>query len=88
MALAAAAAFTVGGVFMKLSQGMTRLLPTLAVLGLFAVGAALMTLSVEARGELGAAYLVTLGLETVLAFAFGALLFGEQAWCCSSPACS
>ena len=31
------------------------------------------------RGELGPAYLVVLGLEAVLAFAFGAMLFGEHA---------
>jgi multidrug transporter EmrE-like cation transporter len=79
MAIAAALAFTVGGVFMKLSQGLTHPLPTLAMLGLFALGAALLTLSIDARGELGPAYLVVLGLEAVLAFAFGAMLFGENA---------
>lgn len=79
MAIAAALAFTVGGVFMKLSQGLTQPLPTLAMLGLFALGAALLTLSIDARGELGPAYLVVLGLEAVLAFAFGAMLFGENA---------
>jgi multidrug transporter EmrE-like cation transporter len=79
MAVAAALAFTVGGIFMKLSQGLTQPLPTLAMLGLFALGAALLTLSIEARGELGPAYLIVLGLEAVLAFAFGAMLFGEHA---------
>jgi multidrug transporter EmrE-like cation transporter len=79
MAVAAALTFTVGGIFMKLSQGLTQPLPTLAMLALFAVGAALLTLSIEARGALGPAYLVVLGLEAVLAFAFGAMLFGEGA---------
>ena len=79
MTVAAALAFTVGGIFMKLSQGLTQPLPSLAMLGLFAVGAALLTLSIELRGELGPAYLVVLGLEAVLAFAFGAMLFGEHA---------
>jgi multidrug transporter EmrE-like cation transporter len=79
MAVAAALAFTVGGIFMKLSQGLTQPLPSLAMLALFAVGAALLTLSIEVRGELGPAYLVVLGLEAVLAFAFGAMLFGEHA---------
>jgi multidrug transporter EmrE-like cation transporter len=78
MAVGAAVAFTVGGVFMKLSQGLTQPLPSLAMLGLFGLGAALLTLSIDARGELGPAYLVVLGLEAVLAFAFGAMLFGEQ----------
>ena len=79
MMVAAALAFTIGGVFMKLSQGLSQPLPTLAMLGLFALGAALLTLSIDVRGELGPAYLVVLGLEAVLAFAFGAMLFGEHA---------
>ncbi len=78
MAVMAALAFTVGGIFMKLSQGFTQPLPTLVVLGLFAVGAALTALAIHVRGELGAAYLIVLGLEAVLAFAFGAALFGEH----------
>lgn len=78
MTVAAALAFTVGGIFMKLSQGFSQPLPSLAMLGLFGLGAALLTLSIDARGELGPAYLVVLGLEAVLAFAFGAMLFGEQ----------
>jgi multidrug transporter EmrE-like cation transporter len=79
MMVSAALAFTIGGIFMKLSQGLSQPMPTLAMLGLFAIGAALLTLSIDARGELGPAYLVVLGLEAVLAFAFGAMLFGEQA---------
>ncbi len=79
MTVAAALAFTIGGIFMKLSQGFTHPLPSLAMLGLFAIGAALLTLSIEIRGELGPAYLVVLGLEAVLAFAFGTMLFGEDA---------
>jgi multidrug transporter EmrE-like cation transporter len=49
------------------------------MLGFFALGAALLALSIDVRGELGPAYLVVLGLEAILAFAFGAMLFGEQA---------
>ena len=79
MMVAAALAFTVGGIFMKLSQGLTQPLPTLAMLALFAIGAALLTLSIDVRGQLGPAYLIVLGLEAVLAFAFGAVLFGEHA---------
>ena len=79
MALGAALAFTVGGIFMKPSQGLTKPWPTVAVLCLFTIGALLLTLSVAARGELGAAYLFVLGLETVLAFGFGMMIFGERA---------
>ena len=78
MAVAAAFTFTLGGVFMKLSHGLSQPLPSFAMLGLFGLGAVLLTLSIEARGELGPAYLVVLGLEAVLAFVFGAMLFGEH----------
>jgi multidrug transporter EmrE-like cation transporter len=75
----AALTFTIGGVFMKWSQGLTQPLPTLAMIVLFVIGAALLTLSIDVRGQLGPAYLVVLGLEAVLALAFGTLLFGENA---------
>ena len=71
MAVLAALAFTVGGVFMKLSQGFSQPLPSLIVLALFGIGAALTALAIHARGELGPAYLIVLGLEAVLAFLFG-----------------
>lgn len=78
MAVAAALAFTIGGVFMKLSHGLTQPLPSLLMIVLFVLGAILLTLAIEARGELGPAYLVVLGLEAVMAFALGAMLFGEH----------
>lgn len=79
MAIGAALAFTIGGAFMKPAEGLSRPWPTLAVLGLFTIGALLLTLSVAVRGEFSAAYLVVLGLETMLALAFGILIFGERA---------
>lgn len=79
MAVGAALAFTVGGIFMKPAEGLSRPWPTLAVLVLFTIGALLLTLSVAVRGEFSAAYLVVLGLETMLALAFGVLIFGERA---------
>ena len=79
MAVTAALAFTVGGIFMKLSQGFTQPIPSLVVIGLFAIGAAITALAIHVRGELGPAYLIVLGLEAVLAFVFGAALFGEHA---------
>ena len=48
------------------------------MLALFAIGAALTALAIHVRGELGPAYLIVLGLEAVLAFVFGATLFGEH----------
>jgi multidrug transporter EmrE-like cation transporter len=46
---------------------------------LFAIGATLLTLSIDVRGELGPAYLVVLGLEAILALALGTIVFGEHA---------
>jgi multidrug transporter EmrE-like cation transporter len=72
----AAAAFTVGGIFMKLSEGMNRLGPTLLLYLCFAAGASLQTLALR-KAELGVAYVCVLGLEAVLAFLFGVLFFRE-----------
>jgi multidrug transporter EmrE-like cation transporter len=74
---AAALSFTVGGIFMKLSEGLTKPLPTLCLLLFFVVGACLQTLAMRG-GELGVVYIVVLGVEAVLAFAFGCLLFNER----------
>jgi multidrug transporter EmrE-like cation transporter len=78
MAIVAALSFTVGGIFMKLSDGLTKLWPSVAIFVLFAVGAVLNTLLVKRGGELGPAYTIIVGLEAVLAFAFGVLFFGED----------
>ena len=73
----AALFFTVGGVFMKLSEGLTKFWPTVIVFALFLVGAALQTLAMK-REDLAVTYLWVVGLESILAFAFGVLLFGES----------
>jgi small multidrug resistance pump/quaternary ammonium compound-resistance protein SugE len=74
--LGAAATFTVGGVFMKLSEGMSRPGPTVGLYLLFAAGATLQTLALR-KADLGVAYLFVLGLEAVLAFGFGWWFFAE-----------
>ena len=76
--LTAAACFTGGGLLTKPAAGMSRLVPTLAMFGLFVVGAGLLAMAVKHDGEVGPAYLVVVGLETVLAFALGVALYGEQ----------
>ena len=76
----AALFFTVGGVFMKLSEGLTKFWPTVIVFALFLVGAALQALAMK-REDLAVTYLWVVGLESILAFAFGVLLFSG-----SSPA--
>jgi multidrug transporter EmrE-like cation transporter len=72
----ASLAFAVGGIFMKLSEGLTRWPSSLAVFVLFITGAALNTLAMT-RGDLGVVYVLVLGLEAVLAFGFGVAFFHE-----------
>ena len=75
--LLAALFFTVGGIFMKLSDGLTKFWPTMIVFALFVTGAALQTLAMK-REELAVTYLVVVGLELILAFLFGVLVFSES----------
>ena len=73
----AAAAFTVGGVLMKWSAGMTHRWYTAAFLLCFAAGAVAQAAAMR-DAEMGSVYLVVVGLECVFAFALGAAVFGEQ----------
>lgn len=73
---AAAAAFTIGGVLMKWSDGMTRGWYTAAFLACFVAGAVAQA-AVMRDNEMGTVYLIVVGLECVLAFALGAVVFGE-----------
>jgi multidrug transporter EmrE-like cation transporter len=77
MVIMAAIFFTVGGIFMKLSDGLTRVGPTLVVFALFVAGASLQTIAMK-REDLAVTYLVVVGLESILAFLFGVLLFNES----------
>ena len=61
----AAAAFSVGGLLMKLSAGLTRPAPTAGFLILFLAGAAVQTLGMR-RTDLSVAYIFVLGLEAAL----------------------
>lgn len=77
MVVAAAAFFTVGGIYMKLSQGLSHLTPSLLVYLFFCAGASLQTLAMH-KSELGSTYILVLGLESVLALLFGILFFKEN----------
>ena len=76
LAVLSAVCFATGGVFMKHSDGLTKLVPTLAVFASFIVGAAFNILLMK-REDLGVTYVFVLGLEAVLAFALGVWLFKE-----------
>lgn len=77
MVLVAAISFAVGGIYMKLSEGLSQLVPSLLVYLFFAAGASLQTLAMRKTG-LGVTYHFVLGLESVLTFWFGVLLFQED----------
>lgn len=72
----AALAFTCGGVFMKHADGLRHAWPIVGFVTLFGVGAALQSQAMRGA-ELGATYILVLGLEALLAFGLGVSLFGE-----------
>ncbi len=74
--VAASLLYVAGGVAMKFSNGLSRLIPTLLVFVLFGVAAALQTWAMK-EAELGTGYSFVLGLEAILAVVAGHFLFGE-----------
>ena len=76
LACLAALAFTTGGVFMKQADGVRHALPVAAYVTLFGVGAALQSQAMRGT-DLGATYILVLGLEAAFAYALGVVLFGE-----------
>jgi small multidrug resistance pump/quaternary ammonium compound-resistance protein SugE len=76
LSLLAAAAYTVGGVFMRKAEGFTHALPALMVFACFGAGAALQTLAMR-RSEVSINYILVLGLEAALALMLGVAWLGE-----------
>jgi len=72
----ASVAYAVGGLFMKQSDGLTRLLPTLAFLGLFLSGASLQALGMR-DADMGTSYILVLGIEAVVAVVLSAFVLHE-----------
>lgn len=62
---------------MKLSQGLSELIPSLLVYFFFIAGASLQTLAMR-KSALGVTSVILLGFESVLAFLFGVVLFQEN----------
>lgn len=77
MVLLSAIFFTVGGIFMKLSAGLTELIPSLLVYFFFIAGASIQTIAMR-KATLGVTSVILLGLESVLAFLFGVVVFNEN----------
>lgn len=74
--ISAAISFTVGGVCMKSSVGLTRIGPSLLMSLLFLIGAALQALAMR-DADMSVSYVFVLGLESLFAFALGVLTLGE-----------
>lgn len=69
--------YAVGGLCMKLSLGLTGLLPTVMLFALFIAGAALQTLGMR-RADLGTAYIMVLGMEALAALALSVFYLNES----------
>ncbi len=74
----AAFLFAGGGLFMKASDGLTKLAPSAAVFLCFCAGAACQALAMKRR-EMSTVYILVLGLEAVAAFALSVIILGEKA---------
>lgn len=73
----AAVLFSLGGLAMKASDGLTRIGPSFAIFFLFCGGAACQTLGMR-RAEMSVAYISVLGLEALTAFGLSWLVLGER----------
>jgi multidrug transporter EmrE-like cation transporter len=74
--LAASAAYAVGGLFMKRSDGLVHAQPTLIFVALFVVGALLQARGMKG-GALGVEYIFVLGVEAVLTVVLSMIVLGE-----------
>ena len=76
MLVLASITYAVGGLFMKQSDGVTRLLPTVAFLALFASGATMQAVGMK-QADMGVSYVFVLGLEAVAAVVISAFVLHE-----------
>ena len=77
MILSAAMSFALGGTVMKYADGLRNPQPSMIVFMLFVLGAALQIVAMRDT-ELSVTYLVMLGLEAVISFSFGIVVFKES----------
>jgi multidrug transporter EmrE-like cation transporter len=77
MSIGAALLFAIGGIFMNRSQGLSQMIPSLVMYGLFFGGASLQTLAINRAGGMALTYVLILGLEAVLVMLFGTVLLKE-----------
>jgi multidrug transporter EmrE-like cation transporter len=75
--LLASLAYGVGGLFMKLSAGLSRPVPTAAFLGLFLIGATLQASGMR-NADLSVSYIFVLGLEALVTVLLSVLYLQES----------
>ena len=73
----ASALYAIGGLFMKLSSGMSRPVPTVAFLTLFVAGAICQALGMR-RTDLVVSYVFVLGAEALVAVMLSAAYLHER----------
>jgi small multidrug resistance pump/quaternary ammonium compound-resistance protein SugE len=73
----AAAMYAVGGLFMKLSDGVSRPGPTAAFLALFVLAATIQAMGMR-RADMGASYIFVLGAETLVSALLSIVYLHEQ----------
>lgn len=73
----ASIAYAVGGLFMKHSDGVTRFLPTLSFLALFASGATIQAIGMK-QADMGPSYVFVLGVEAIAAVLLSAFVLHER----------
>lgn len=74
--VAAAASYAAGGIFMKLTEGMTRPGWTALMFLGFLVGAAIQAVAMKSE-EMAVTYVIVLGLEGIIAATAGIWIFSE-----------
>lgn len=77
MLIFSALAYSVGGVFMKTSEGLSRPSPLILASVIILCGVVAQT-SAMRNMELSVAYMAVLGLEVILAMLFGIWFFEEK----------
>jgi multidrug transporter EmrE-like cation transporter len=77
MSLAAALLFAIAGLFMVQSQGLSQLMPSLIVYGLFVGGASFQMLATDRANDMALTYVLVLGLEVILVTLFGIFVLKE-----------
>jgi multidrug transporter EmrE-like cation transporter len=77
MLITASVTYAVGGLLMKQSAGVTRLVPTAGFLALFAAGATLQALAMK-QADMGVSYVFVLGLEAIAAVVLSAFILHED----------